>query len=222
MASKKHSGSTFAFYVKSHTADPPRNLSVSHDHLVPTETESGNLLENKRQHPIGVLIVEDNEINRRVLKQQLTKHGYNVNSACNGQEALDFIKTTQHWRSRRGSRIGSPSAQDASEKAYFDLILMDIEMPLMGGLECAKKIRELQKIGDIPTKVLPIIAVSANARVEQQSAALDAGMVRLPDDDLGLSNDVIQDDTISKPFRIPDLIPKVERLVAWARTKKQT
>lgn len=73
-------------------------------------------------------------------------------------------------------------------------------MPIMGGLEAASRIRQYQKDGSIKGHI-PIIAVSANARAEQTSQALAAGM----------------DDAISKPFRIVDLIPKVDKMASWAK-----
>jgi DNA-binding response OmpR family regulator len=65
----------------------------------------------------------------------------------------------------------------------------------MDGLECARRIRELQQSGEIVSH-LPILAVSANARSEQVMLAREAGM----------------DDAISKPFRIAELLPKIEML----------
>lgn len=72
---------------------------------------------------------------------------------------------------------------------------MDQEMPVMNGLTCTKKIRVLQQSLTLVGN-LPIIAVSANARSEQTNDMLAAGM----------------NDFITKPFRIPELIPKIERL----------
>ena len=76
------------------------------------------------------------------------------------------------------------------------VVLMDQEMPVMDGLTCTKMIRQLEREGKIRVHV-PIIAVTANARQEQIKTALDAGM----------------DDVVSKPFRIPDLVPKIEELM---------
>lgn len=73
---------------------------------------------------------------------------------------------------------------------------MDIEMPVMNGLECTQKIRELESEGHLQ-RHLPIIAVSANAREGQVRQAMEAGV----------------EDAISKPFRVADLMPMVERLV---------
>jgi CheY-like chemotaxis protein len=74
---------------------------------------------------------------------------------------------------------------------------MDIEMPTMDGLTCARRIRALEESGEIKGHV-PLLAVSANARSEQVRLALEAGM----------------DDSIAKPFRIPEVLAKIE-LLAW-------
>lgn len=129
-------------------------------------------------------MVEDNLLNQRVLATQLRRLGHEVSVADNSEAALEFIRTTKYW-----TACGSPSKD-------LGVILMDVEMPVMDGITCARKIRELQQSGEIRGH-LPIIAVSANARLEQVQQALACGM----------------DDTISKPFRIVDLIPKIERLV---------
>lgn len=73
------------------------------------------------EEPISVLIVEDNLINQRVLKQQLTKQGYVTHVANNGQEALDFLETTRHW---------SPQGLHGSVEKRLndvDVILSDME-----------------------------------------------------------------------------------------------
>ena len=70
-------------------------------------------------------------------------------------------------------------------------------MPIMDGLTCARRIRELETEGLVKSHV-PIIAVTANARMEQIQSALGSGM----------------DDVVSKPFRVPELTPKIEQLVA--------
>lgn len=70
-------------------------------------------------------------------------------------------------------------------------------MPIMDGLTCARTIRDFEADGTIVRHV-PIVAVTANARLEQIETAIAAGM----------------DDVVSKPFRIRDLIPKIEELVS--------
>lgn len=78
----------------------------------------------------------------------------------------------------------------------FSVVLMDQEMPVMDGLQCTKKIREWEKDGSLERHV-PIIGVTANARAEQIQTLLVAGM----------------DDVVSKPFRIPEIVPKIEEMV---------
>ncbi|GAB7357491.1 hypothetical protein MBLNU459_g0026t2 [Dothideomycetes sp. NU459] len=179
-------GSTFAFFVKTIRCTAPEVKAAPKDTISePTNTTKTN----GTSKSVSVLIVEDNLLNQRVLKKQLSKN-YEVHTADHGQEALDFLKTTRHWR------------ETPSSDKHVDIILMDIEMPVMNGLNCATNIRELQRTGAIRGHI-PIIAVSANARPEQTSQAIAAGM----------------DDAISKPFRIPDLTPKIDRLVSWSRGK---
>ena len=128
-----------------------------------------------------VLLVEDNLVNRRdppsisqpirtdprlekVLGKQLQKAGCTVHVANHGQEALDFIERSNLWKHTPGGEL-------------IDVVLMDLEMPIMDGLTCARKIRELQAQGTLIRHV-PIIAVTANARMEQIETSMAAGMVR--------------------------------------------
>ena len=115
----------------------------------------------------SILIVEDNVVNQRVLQRQLKHLGYTVQVANHGGECLDQLRRSQFWW-----EFGA-SQQDA---VPIDIILMDQEMPIMDGLTATKKIRKLEEEGKLKAHV-PIIAVTANARVEQIQALLDAGMV---------------------------------------------
>ena len=83
----------------------------------------------------------------------------------------------------------------APDAAEISVLLMDKEMPVMDGLQCTRAIRELEQAEKLRGHV-PIIAVTANARSEQIATLLAAGM----------------DDVVSKPFRIGELIPKIEAL----------
>jgi len=95
-----------------------------------------------------ILVAEDNPINQFVLQELLEPTGVQIVLANNGQEALDAVKVQA-----------------------FDLVLMDMQMPVMGGLEATAKIREL------PTaKLLPIIAVTANAMAEDKTKGFACGM----------------------------------------------
>jgi CheY-like chemotaxis protein len=93
--------------------------------------------------------------------------------------------TSTYWKN------APPNAID------LGVVLMDKEMPTMDGLQCTSKIRELEQAGDFRCHI-PIIAVTANARSEQIATLLAAGM----------------DDVVSKPFRIGELIPKIEELAS--------
>jgi CheY-like chemotaxis protein len=135
---------------------------------------------------LHVLIVEDNLVNQRVLSKQLTKAGCIVSTADNGLLALDHLATTT-----------SHASPTTDKPIPLSIILMDLEMPEMDGLTCCKRIREMEKSGEL-TKHVPIIAVTANVRGEQIATAKASGM----------------DDVVSKPFRIADLLDKVKKVLA--------
>ena len=114
---------------------------------------------------LHILVVEDNLVNQKVVRKQLTNKGSIVHVANHGQEALDFLFKSAFYASVvNGEKL--------------DVVLMDLEMPVMDGITCVKRIRELQRTGEI-TGHIPIIAVTANARPDQIKECLDAGMVSL-------------------------------------------
>ena len=102
---------------------------------------------------LHVLLAEDNELNMEIAEFMLQNEGTVVTKAWNGQEAVDIF---------RKSRSGE-----------FDVILMDIMMPVMNGYEAAKMIRSLDRED---AKVIPIIAMTANAFTEDRLRAKEAGM----------------------------------------------
>ncbi|GAB7346854.1 hypothetical protein MBLNU459_g1939t1 [Dothideomycetes sp. NU459] len=155
---------------------------------------------------LHVLVVEDNVINQRVMAQQLRRLGCTVHLANHGLEALEFLETTIHWHdpSRTLQDFAEPpSPRTLSSATPLSVVLMDLEMPVLGGLDCVKQIRELQAKGQLVRHV-PVIAVTANARKEQITAAIEHGM----------------DSVVTKPFRIPDLVPKMEELVQQIRARE--
>ena len=95
-----------------------------------------------------ILLAEDNEINQQVACEFLLKGGLKVTVANNGQEALDLV-----------------------QRESFDLVLMDLHMPVMDGFEASRRIRALPHGGD-----LPIIAMTAAAMAQDRSASSAAGM----------------------------------------------
>lgn len=108
-------------------------------------------------------------VNQRVLQKQLKNLGTEVHLANHGGEALEKLKQSTYWAGGDGSSGG---------KLELGVVLMDQEMPVMDGLTCTKRIRELEREGKL-TGHIPIIAVTANARPEQVQTALSAGMVSL-------------------------------------------
>ncbi|TPX55503.1 hypothetical protein PhCBS80983_g05265 [Powellomyces hirtus] len=148
---------------------------------------------------IMVLIVEDNVVNQKVLKRQLETAGYNTRIANHGGEALALLQR---------------QSTDAPETpVFFDVILMDIEMPVMDGLQCATRIRATEKeltaidtTSYAPSARVPIIAVTGNARKEYLHKAMEVGM----------------DDFMVKPYIKKELVNKIEQLVSARRSVRVT
>lgn len=100
-----------------------------------------------------VLLVEDIELNREIAEVILTESGFQVESAPDGTDAVAMVKK--------------------SEEHYYDVVLMDVQMPIMNGYEATRTIRALPR-EDV--KTLPIIAMTANAMEEDKEEALKNGM----------------------------------------------
>ena len=100
-----------------------------------------------------VLLVEDNEINREIAAAILTEHGFEIDTAVDGREAVAKVK----------------SANTAGSAAPYDIVLMDIQMPVMDGYQATRALRAAGF-------TLPIVALSANAFAEDVAASLEAGM----------------------------------------------
>ena len=100
-----------------------------------------------------VLLVEDNEINMEIMEELLSMTGVQIEKAVDGQEAVQLVQS-------------KPSG-------YYNLIFMDIQMPVMDGYEATRQIRKMNRSD---TEKLPIFAVSANALAEDVKNALDSGM----------------------------------------------
>lgn len=124
-----------------------RCLSQTVMHTAEKETETVPDLNGKH-----ILLVEDNALNREIMEDILLEAGATVTSAENGLEGVTLFQN--------------------SEEGYFDLILMDVQMPVMNGCQAAKEIRSLQRADDS----IPILAMSANAFEEDVKTAKEAGM----------------------------------------------
>jgi signal transduction histidine kinase/CheY-like chemotaxis protein len=173
-------------------------------HLLPTPTHSESFPVIK-----GVLVVEDNLINQQITRRHLISVGFKVDVANHGVECLDKLRLTDRFLGDdkssgedQGNDVPTAAVEETkpTEDARFPLsiILMDIEMPKMDGLTCTRRIRELEREGKLGRRRCPIIAVSANARVEQILEAKKAGC----------------DDVLVKPYRMPELLEKMRLVIA--------
>jgi CheY-like chemotaxis protein len=118
---------------------------------------------------LAILLVEDNLINQRLATSLLSKWGHRVSLAENGQEAVDQL----------------------ASGALFDLVLMDMQMPVMGGIEATQVIRRMELEQQLPR--MRIVAMTANAMQGDREACIDAGM----------------DDYLSKPIKQSELLEKL-------------
>jgi len=114
-----------------------------------------------------ILLAEDNEINQKIIQYSLTNAGYTVDIAQNGQEAIDMY-----------------------HKNSYDLVLMDVQMPVLDGYEATAHIRDMESTILNNSIHIPIVALTANAMKGDREKCLDAGM----------------DEYLSKPFTPNDLV----------------
>jgi CheY-like chemotaxis protein len=137
--------------------------------LVTPRAESAKTVmdpEMGRRHPLRILLAEDNQVNQKLALRLLDQMGYRADIASNGLEAIESI-----------------------ERQTYDVILMDVQMPEMDGLDATRRIRRLVKVTQPH-----IIAMTANAMEGDREMCLAAGM----------------DDYISKPIRVPDLVKALD------------
>ena len=125
---------------------------------------------------LHILLAEDNELNMEIAEFVLQNEGAGVTKAWDGQEAVELFRN--------------------SEPGEFDVILMDIMMPVMNGYEAAKMIRSLDRED---AKEVPIIAMTANAFTEDRIRAKEAGM----------------DEHVAKPVDVELLIKVIHKLVKY-------
>jgi CheY-like chemotaxis protein len=223
VTSERGRGSNFSFYIKARRSNPadaplptsgagtvgfpghlgsPATMIPAPQQLRSPPTSSRESAIIQKAQRLNVLVVEDNIVNQKVLKKQLESLGWNIHVANHGLEALDLLKQTTFWALATSTEGTLP----------LELVLMDVEMPIMDGLTATQEIRKLQAEGKIQGHV-PIIAVSANVRAEQISKAIAAGMVMLLSPAYVVNANLEQDDVVSKPFRIPQLVAKIEQLL---------
>lgn len=119
-----------------------------------------------------ILLAEDNDLNAEIAVELLQEEGCTVDRAKDGVECVDLL--------------------EKAANGTYQLILMDIQMPVMNGYDAAKKIRRMD---DLPKAGIPIIAMTANAFSEDKQAALEAGM----------------NDHVSKPINMNVLVPTIQK-----------
>ncbi len=170
--SQRGVGSTLAFYIGARLTEPPPIRRVSTDDNLNAGPTS-IIEEAMRKVKLNVLIVEDNLVNQKVLKKRLQMFGWNVSVAGNGQEALEWLKESVYWQSKveenKENKIQQRHDDDVvvthndgtsdkpavtiavtvKEKQNLDIILMDIEMPIMDGLACTRIIRDYELSGQL-------------------------------------------------------------------------
>ena len=129
----------------------------------------------RRLAGLRLLVVEDNAINQQVATELLSARGASVQVAVDGRQGLDMA---------------------AAADPPFDLILMDVQMPVMDGLSATRELRQTPALAH-----LPVVAMTANAMGKDREACMEAGM----------------NDYVSKPFEVGELIAAIERNVAASR-----
>ena len=157
---KKGEGTEFVLRLELVLQTQPKPVEAKQQELLPessTESFAGKRL----------LLVEDNELNREIACMILCKYGFELETAENGQEAVEMVA--------------------AAAPGYYDLVLMDIQMPIMDGHEATRRIRALE---NPELAKVPIVAMTANAFDEDRRAAKDCGM----------------DGFISKPINMQEVI----------------
>ncbi|KAG9070352.1 hypothetical protein KI688_009689 [Linnemannia hyalina] len=162
--------------------NPPVQLPDLMNALLPA-FESASALPSDAEHaiPLHILLAEDNVVNQKLAVRILEKFGHKVTIVANGKTAVEFFSSM-----------------------HFDLILMDVQMPIMGGFEATQEIRRVEMLrrvadgGSITNgniDHLPIIALTAHAMIGDREKCLAAGM----------------DEYITKPLRVNELIATINK-----------
>ena len=152
-------GSTFYFQIR-FGLTPVTNVRLS-EHLPPPAKNAGG---TRRLAGMRILVIEDNKINQLVAQGLLSQEGASVTLADNGQLGVEAV---------------------TQAKGAFDVVLMDLQMPVMDGYTATRTIR--QELGLVD---LPIVAMTANAMASDRTACLEAGM----------------NDHVGKPFELDHLV----------------
>ena len=155
-------GSTFTVTI-------PCRVASEDDTQAKRET---TLSDKKSLSGVKILLAEDNDLNAEIAAELLQEEGCTVDRVKDGVECVDLL--------------------EKAANGTYQLILMDIQMPVMNGYDAAKKIR---RMNDPQKADIPIIAMTANAFSEDRQAALDAGM----------------NDHVAKPINMNVLVPTIQK-----------
>ncbi|MDD2586106.1 MAG: ATP-binding protein [Syntrophomonadaceae bacterium] len=171
-------GTTFYFKI-------PLEQDLEHDK--PSYSTAETIIESENCfmldfNPVNILVVEDNELSQKIIIQMLGNYGFEVTTVSNGQECLQIL-----------------------QERLFDIILMDMQMPVMDGYETTRLIRQDTKLKDVP-----IIAITANALSGDREKCLACGC----------------NSYISKPFKTEKLVEELNNHInltpnKYADTKAQ-
>ncbi|RKP04539.1 hypothetical protein THASP1DRAFT_33683 [Thamnocephalis sphaerospora] len=138
--------------------------------------ESHSVLPNPSGQPrtrLHILLAEDNIVNQKLAVRILEKFGHRVSIVSNGQMAVEAV-----------------------QRDTYDLILMDVQMPIMGGFEATQRIREWERITNVQHPI-PIIALTAHAMIGDREKCMAAGM----------------DEYVTKPLRFNELIATINKFI---------
>jgi PAS domain S-box-containing protein len=164
-------GSAFYFTL---TLDLPRPAPANEPARSPFVAQDRSKDGAKRK--LRILVAEDNSVNQRLATRLLEREGHSVTIAGSGQEALDWFERRQ------------------MERTQFDLILMDVQMPGLDGLQATARIREMERGSG---HRVPIVAMTAQAAESDRVRCLESGM----------------DAYVTKPVHVPDLMSMIETVV---------
>jgi CheY-like chemotaxis protein len=151
-------------------------------------------VEETIKEPTLILLVEDNVVNQKLAITMLTKSGYQVETASNGEEAVTMYKLSV-GEEEKGSAGESHANDGKKENGRYNLIFMDVQMPVMDGFTATREIRKWEQGKGCH---IPVIAMTANAMEGDREKCLEAGM----------------DDYVAKPISRENIFALVEK---WKR-----
>ena len=191
LESEKNKGTTLTFYIRAQMTKVPDEIpavkSSSPRNSIPRIRRIGSSASVPQMKPVNVLVVEDNLINQKVLTRQLQLAGFQTAVANHGLECLHVLEKA------------------AATDDTFDVICLDLEMPILNGIDAAAEIRKREKQGKLPGHT-PIIAVTGNARREYIDKGTSLENFTDAAKSIGIESFIV------KPYEKQDLIEKIRNL----------